>query len=238
MIKWYSFKVFLQVYFMENREEICIFFCMNNKKLIAFDMYNTWVSSPKWPNPYKEMFSQLWISLSLYKELSTLIQTTNCDIKDLLVKKLPPDTPIDTLLVKFQSDMDAQLSSLYIYEDFLPTIGTLKQQWYEAAVVSNLSKPYTYPLTHLIPHNTFDYTLLSYVVGMQKPDKQIFDHLKKISWYGSDEIVMVGDSFSSDVQWAKNAGIYPIHVNRSSSSIQQYKEYLSISTLSQLLDLL
>ncbi len=201
-------------------------------------MYNTWVSAPTWPNPYKEIFSQLWISLAMYKELSIIVQTTHLDIKDLLLQKLLSDTPIDELLVKFQSDMNAQLSSLFIYEDFLPTINTLKQQWYETAVVSNLTKPYTYPLTHLIPHDTFDYKILSYDVGMQKPDKQIFDHLKNISWYGSDEIVMVGDSFSSDVQWAKNADIDPIHLDRSSESILYHKEYISISTLKQLLQVL
>ena len=201
-------------------------------------MYNTWVSAPTWQNPYKEIFSQLWISLAMYKELSIIVQTTHLDIKDLLLQKLLSDTPIDELLVKFQSDMNAQLSSLFIYEDFLPTINTLKQQWYETAVVSNLTKLYTYPLTHLIPHDTFDYKILSYDVGMQKPDKQIFDHLKNISWYGSDEIVMVGDSFSSDVQWAKNADIDPIHLDRSSESILYHKEYISISTLKQLLQVL
>lgn len=211
---------------------------MNNKKLIAFNMYNTWVSSPKWPNPYKEIFSQLWISLLMYKELSTILQTTTLDITDLLLQKLPPDTPIDALFVNFQSTMDAQLSSLYVYEDFLPTINVLKQLWYQTAVVSNLSKPYSYPLHHLIPKNTFDYKILSYEVGRQKPDQQIFDYLKNISWYESDEIVMVGDSFSSDVQWANNAGIDAIHIDRSSPWIVYHNGYVSISSLKQLLEIL
>lgn len=211
---------------------------MKDKKLIAFDMYTTWVSAPSWVNPYKELFSQLWISLALYKELSTVVQTTDTDIMDVLPKALMSDIPIDTLLLKFQSDMDAQLSSLFVYEDFLPTIDTLKQLWYKTAVVSNLSKPYTYPLLYLIPQNTFDYQILSYAVGMQKPDKQIFDHLKNVSWYGSDEILMVGDSFSSDVQGAKNAGIDAVHIDRSSGWIFYHKDYISISTLEQLLKIL
>ncbi|MEI8008734.1 MAG: hypothetical protein WCI00_05045 [bacterium] len=49
------------------------------------------------------------------------------DIKDLLLQKLPSDTFIDELLVKFQSNLDNQLSSLFVYEDFLPTLTTLKQ---------------------------------------------------------------------------------------------------------------
>jgi putative hydrolase of the HAD superfamily len=211
---------------------------MKDKKLIAFNMYNTWVSAPTWPNPYKEIFSQLWISLSLYKELSTVVQTTDIDISDVLPKTWTSRSHLDQLLLKFQFDMDTQLSSLYIYEDFLPTVETLKQLWYTTAVVSNLSKPYIYPLTHLIPQTTFDYKILSYDVGMQKPDKQIFDHLIHLSWYRSDEIIMVGDSFSSDVQGAKNAGIDPIHIDRFSSWIRYHKNHISISTLKQLLSLL
>ncbi len=128
-IKAYSFKIFLQVYFYGNFDDNIYTFGMNNKKLIAFNMYNTWVSAPTWKNPYKEIFSQLWINLALYKELSTIVQTTDCDIKDLLIQKLPPHTSLDALLVKFQSDMDAQLSSLFVYEDFLLTIDQMKLLW-------------------------------------------------------------------------------------------------------------
>ena len=211
---------------------------MKDKKLIAFNMYNTWVSAPKLPNPYKELFSQLWISSALYKELSTFVQTTDCDIIDLLPKKLQSSDTINSLLVKFQSDLDTQLSSLFVYKDFLSTINTLKQWWYTTAVISNLSKPYSYPLTNLIPQDTFDYKILSYQVGKQKPDRKIFDYLKTISWYRSDEMVMVGDSFVSDIQWAKNADIAPIHIDRRSSWILLCKGCVSISTLEQLLEIL
>ncbi len=49
---------------------------------------------------------------------------------------------------------------------------------------------------------------------------------------------MVGDSFSSDVKWAKNACIDAIHVDRSSEWIRYHKEHISISALKQLLELL
>jgi len=210
---------------------------MKEKKLIAFDMYGTFVTPPTWPNSYKGIFLALWIEWQVYKDLAYIIQTTDADIVEIL-QKYASSSVSNQILSKFQSDMNAQLSSLSLYEDFLPTINTLKKLWYKTAVISNLSKPYSYPLTHLVPKNTFDYTLLSYEVGMQKPDKSFFDYLKEISWYGSDEIVMVGDSLKSDVQWAKNAGIAPIHINRSSNWIIYHKDYISISILKQLMDIL
>lgn len=211
---------------------------MKEKKLIAFDMFNTWVSAPIWPNPYKGIFSQLWIEWQIYKELAAIVQTTDADIADILQKKLSSGKIPDEVLSKFQSDMDFQLSSLSVYEDFLPTIDILKRLWYKTAVVSNLSKPYSYPLTHLIPKDTFDYTLLSYNVGMQKPDTQIFNHLKTLSWYSWNQIVMVGDSLKSDIEWAIHADIQAIHIDRNSEWIIQHKNYVSISTLRQLIDIL
>jgi putative hydrolase of the HAD superfamily len=125
-----------------------------------------------------------------------------------------------------------------LYDDFLPTIDILRKKWYKTAVVSNLSKPYSYPLTNLVSKDMFDYKILSYEVGMQKPDRKIFNHLKNISWYRSDEIVMVGDSLKSDVQWAKNADIQPVHIDRSSNSLVYHSNYITISTLLELSDVL
>ncbi|MEI6673473.1 MAG: hypothetical protein WCL02_09665 [bacterium] len=48
-------------------------------------------------------------------------------------------------------------------------------------MVSNLSKPYEYPLTHLLPKDIFDYKILSFEVGSIKPNIQIFQKLKDIS---------------------------------------------------------
>ncbi len=214
-----------------------VFVSMKEKKLIAFDMYDTRVTAPQWPNPYKGIFSQLWIEWQFYKDLAYIVQTTDADIAEILQKNKAAKIS-DALLSKFQSDMDAQLSSLSLYDDFLPTIDILKTLWYETAVVSNLSKPYSYPLTNLVSKDMFDYKILSYEVGMQKPDRKIFDHLKDISWYSSDEIVMVGDSLKSDVQWAKNSGIQPIHIDRSSNGLVYHADYISISTLKQLLEIL
>ena len=209
---------------------------MKNKKLIAFDMYDTFVHIPKGPNPYRESFAQLWMHGFFLKQLAETLQTTDKDIKDMIPKTFASHPHIDDILIDLQSVIQQQLSWTSLYEDFLPTITALKQTWYSTAVISNLSKPYNYPLFHLIPKDAFDYKILSYEVGMKKPDRKIFDHLKKISWYKSDEIVMVGDNLKSDVEWAKNAGIDAIHIDRTSSGILFCDWYTSISTLSQLLE--
>lgn len=213
------------------------YFFMNNKKLIAFDMYDTLVHMTKYPNPYKKFFSQLWLQDSVLRELSFMLQTTDKNIEDILPKNIQSQKNISFLIDELASNIYNQLSSLFLYDDFLSTIEILKQKWYKTAVVSNLSKPYNYPLIHLVPRNTFDYTVLSYVVGIQKPDRKIFDYLQVVSWHTSDEIVMIGDSLKSDVQWAKNSGIEPIHIQRNQSLIKKDVHYVQISRLSELLDI-
>lgn len=211
---------------------------MKEKKLIAFNMYSTWVDMPKSANPYSTLFSSLWISRSVAKQLSLLLQTTNQDIQNILPQDFLEQKNTHLLLKQFDEDIQHQLDSISLYPDFISTIYLLKAKWYTTAVVSNLSKPYEYPLTHLLPKDIFDYNILSFEVGSIKPNIQIFQKLKDTSWLLPSDIVMVGDSLSSDVQWAKNAHIDAIHIDRASSWIIYHKDHISISALEQLLDIL
>lgn len=208
------------------------------KKLIAFDMYDTFVHTPKVPNPYRASFTQLWIHSFFAKHLASILQTTTKDVRDVIPTSFCGNVDLDTILADLDSTIHKQFPTMSLYDDFLPTIEHLKLSWYRTAVVSNLSKPYSYPLTCLVPKDTFDYKILSYEVGARKPDIKIFDNLKKISWYKSDEIVMVGDSLKSDVVWAQHAGIQPIHIDRASDSIVYHSNYITISTLLELSDVL
>ncbi len=49
---------------------------------------------------------------------------------------------------------------------------------------------------------------ISDLIGFEKPSKEFFDHvLGKIGPYQKDEIMIIGDSLSSDIQGGNNAGI-------------------------------
>ena len=54
----------------------------------------------------------------------------------------------------------------------------------------------------------FDGVFISEVVGCEKPGIEFFEHVwKKIGHYEKDEIMIVGDSLTSDIQGGVNAGI-------------------------------
>lgn len=210
---------------------------MENIKLVAFNMYDTWVNMDIKTNPYKIFFNKLWIQNNI-KELSRVLQTTSQNIEDILTREKFLNDDTEIFLKQFNDDIQKQLASIFIYDDFLPTIDFLKKNWYQTAVVSNLSKPYAYPLTHLSWKWSFDYEVLSFQVWEIKPNIWIFQQLQNKSGIAPENTIMVWDSFSSDVKWAHNAWIYPFHLVRSSSWIQDKWRYTQISTLEDLKEIL
>ena len=54
----------------------------------------------------------------------------------------------------------------------------------------------------------FDGIFISEVVGCEKPGVEFFEHVRKqIGYYNKEEIMIVGDSLTSDIRGGNNAGI-------------------------------
>ena len=210
---------------------------MKNIELVAFNMYDTWVDMRIKNNPYKKLFYKLWIQENI-KQLSKILQTTPKDIEDILTRENILRNDIDIILKEFNDDIQKQLASILIYDDFIPIIDFIKKNWYQTVVVSNLSKPYAYPLTHLIWKWVFDYEVLSFEVWEVKPNIWIFQQIQNKSWIDPQNTIMIWDSFLSDVKWSHNAWIYPFHLDRSSKWIQDNWRYTQISSLHDLKEIL
>ena len=58
----------------------------------------------------------------------------------------------------------------------------------------------------------FAHIVLSEEVGCQKPNAQIFEEALRRNGVSADEVIMIGDSWNSDIQGAINAGIDQIWV--------------------------
>ena len=69
----------------------------------------------------------------------------------------------------------------------------------------------------------FDGVFISEVVGCEKPGIEFFEHVwEQIGFYEKDEVMIVGDSLTSDIQGGNNAGIVccwynPKHVENNSN---------------------
>jgi putative hydrolase of the HAD superfamily len=60
----------------------------------------------------------------------------------------------------------------------------------------------------------FSHVVLSEQAGALKPDREIFNYALQLNQASPEEAIMIGDSFSADIEGAKNAGIDQIYLQR------------------------
>lgn len=200
-----------------------------DKKLIAFDLYGTCI------NLCPSDFRLSW-------EIRNFLKTNPISVFDLeseIIEKYWLNIDISA---RIKDKVRQDLETTFIFPDVLDALKYIKSKWYQTAVVSNLWKDYVEPLHRLIPKWNFDYEILSCDIWAVKPDPKIYEYLKSLSWTDFKDIIMIWDSLKSDVMWANNVWITPIHLNRSEEWIKEvhkkWIDFIQISTLADLKEIL
>lgn len=207
---------------------------MQNKKLIAFDLYDTCIHHPINLWSYRKIFEDSEISKETIYKLRDILQKSPINIEDW-------NFNISENIIKNINNLtEKNIKLTTIYPDTINTLKTLKNRWYKIAVVSNLAQKYEKPLRDLFPQGMFDYEALSFKVWELKPNPWIFEYLKNTSWIDFKDMVMVWDKLDMDVAWAQNVWIDAIQIDRAMKwwNIRYEKDYIKISTLSDLLKIL
>lgn len=85
----------------------------------------------------------------------------------------------------------------------------------------------------------FAHIVLSEEVGCQKPNPRIFEEALRMNGLAAEDVVMIGDSWSSDIQGAINAGIDQIWIRKSKDPLPegQSATYL-VQSLSEVMEIL
>jgi putative hydrolase of the HAD superfamily len=85
----------------------------------------------------------------------------------------------------------------------------------------------------------FSHVVLSEEVGCQKPNPRIFEEALRMNGLQAEEVVMIGDSWNSDIQGAINAGIDQIWIRKSQDPLPegQTATYL-VQSLSEVMEIL
>ena len=90
----------------------------------------------------------------------------------------------------------------------------------------------------------FAHIVLSEEVGCQKPNPRIFEEALRMNGLQAEDVVMIGDSWSSDIQGAINAGIDQIWIRKnkeqgikSQDTIEQTATYI-VQSLSEVMEIL
>ena len=106
---------------------------------------------------------------------------------------------------------------------------------YPLTIISNGFKEVQYyKFAHSGLAECFAHTIISEEVGINKPQPEIFRIALELNHVTAKEAVMIGDSYSSDIQGAKNAGIDQIWLHEGETDetanhiVPQLKEVLTI----------
>lgn len=98
--------------------------------------------------------------------------------------------------------------TVVFYENALETVQALKSKVLQCAVTNGTKVAQDGKLRNSGLDKEFDHVFISEVVGIEKPNKGFFDAVfAEIGEYAKDEVLIVGDSLTSDIQGGINAGI-------------------------------
>jgi len=83
----------------------------------------------------------------------------------------------------------------------------------------------------------FENVIISEVVGVNKPDRAIFDHALLLAEANVSESIMIGDSIEADIRGAQNYGMKAIYFNPEGKEKPEDVEH-QINCLSELISIL
>ena len=106
---------------------------------------------------------------------------------------------------------------LELYPDAEPTLRRLDRDGFKLALVSNASADVEAMVTSLGLRRYFPVVVVSGVVGVSKPNPDIFRIALKESGVEPGETLHVGDLYDADVKGARNAGISGVLLDRDGS---------------------
>jgi len=221
---------------------------LRQKKVICFDLYWTLIKRPNSLKTIKSIFKIFGVEP--FKKLHKVVQTV--EKKDVKSKCEEIWLKINKYIMDlFDSHTEKEIDWTVIHEETLEVLKALKDNWYKLAVISNISEDFEKPFRDLIPDDLFDYKVFSYKEKVMKPDKLIFERTRNYAnkdgknntdstiEYKMEDMIMIWDSLKDDVNWAKNAWMDAILLDRGWSEISFNKEknIIKINTLRSLYDI-
>jgi len=109
-----------------------------------------------------------------------------------------------------------KIATSAVYPEVPKVLSALESRGYRLALISNADDddPVIRALFRAEMPVSFEVVVTSQGVGAYKPDARIFEHVLQRLELGPEQVVLVGDSPTSDVIGARRVGIPAIWVNR------------------------
>ena len=119
------------------------------------------------------------------------------------------DSLVDRLYARFSS-----VSSYALFDDAIESMQRLGEAGYRIGLISNFEGWLDEMLVELEVGDVFETKIISGLVGVEKPDPEIYRLALKEAGVDPGAAVHVGDSPGLDVEPASSVGIHPILIDR------------------------
>lgn len=196
-------------------------------------------------NNYFESFDQFYnLYLPINIQLWSLYAQGKVKKEELIVKRfmgpLSPYFKIDEKaalalndeLLKRIGEKQGTVEDAYDLLDYL-------EQRYKLIVLSNGFREIQYKkLKNSSLDKYFQHVILSDEVGANKPSRKIFDFALKTAGATSHQVMMLGDSWESDIQGAYQSGIDQIWFNPDQIAEGEFSPTHTVQKLKEVMDIL
>lgn len=165
-------------------------------RAVCFDAFGTVVEIGDKRRPFRTLLRDRPTG-----DLANAVLTQPMDIRS--VAKL---LAAENRLIELEQDLQAEIASIQLREGIGKIWQKLQREGIKIGICSNLAMPYGNPLAASLP-NKPDALVLSYEVGLAKPDPAIFHLVCEKLGLPPEEILFVGDTPSADIEGPRAVGM-------------------------------
>ncbi len=187
-------------------------------KTIVFDLYNTLIEIQEPGHFFLKLYkaSQNGFNIDVSSYLKMIMTNDLTDIENRLPKEF------SELYKRNLPELEEELDSVVVYDEVTSVLTDLKKD-YRIFLISNLASPYQQPVFDKNLDIYFEKMIFSCDYGFLKPDQEIFKEVEQLTSHKPNEILMVGDSFTSDIKGAQQMGWSYLKVNRYAPITEDYE---------------
>jgi HAD superfamily hydrolase (TIGR01549 family) len=174
-------------------------------RAICFDAFGTLVEISDKRRPFRTLLKDRPLG-----DLANAVLTRPLDLRS--VAKLLAAELDEDRLASLERDLQAEISSIELRPGVDQIWNVLRGRGIRIGVCSNLALPYGRPLLAALPGGP-DALVLSYEVGLAKPDPAIFHLVCERLDLTPAKVLFVGDTPSADIDGPRAVGMPAMHIS-------------------------